>query len=46
MTDTEIIRWQTERDGIVVLTMDDPAQPSNTISARFVTALGEVVARL
>src|SRR6204780_3380748 len=46
MTDTEIIRWQTESDGIVVLTMDDPAQSANTLSERFVTALGEVVARL
>ena len=46
MTDTEIIRWQTEPDGIVVLTMDDPAQSANTLSERFVTALGEIVARL
>ena len=46
MTDTEIIRWQTEPDGVVVLTMDDPAQSANTLSGRFVTALGEVVARL
>ena len=46
MTDTEIIRWQTESDGIVVLTMDDPAQSANTLSERFVTALGDTVARL
>src|SRR5260370_6182168 len=46
MTDTEIIRWQTESDGIVVLTMDDPAQSANTMSERFVTALGDTVARL
>ena len=46
MTDTEIIRWQTEPDGVVVLTMDDPAQSANTMSERFVTALGGTVARL
>jgi 3-hydroxyacyl-CoA dehydrogenase/enoyl-CoA hydratase/3-hydroxybutyryl-CoA epimerase len=46
MTDTEIIRWQTESDGIVVLTMDDPAQSANTMSERFVTALGATVTRL
>ena len=46
MADTEIIRWQTEPDGIVVLTMDDPAQSANTMSERFVTALGDTVARL
>ena len=46
MTDTEIIRWQTEPDGVVVLTMDDPAQSANTLSERFVAALGDTVARL
>src|SRR5260370_36492998 len=46
MTDTEIIRWQTEPDGVVALTMDDPAQSANTLSGRFVTALGDAVARL
>src|ERR1700736_2406993 len=46
MTDTEIIRWQTESDGIVVLTMDDPAQSANTMSEGFVAALGDTVARL
>src|SRR5216684_2258257 len=46
MTDTEIIRWQTEPDGVLVLTMDDPAQSANTLSERFVTALGDTVARL
>src|SRR5216684_8453142 len=46
MTDTEIIRWQTEPDGVVVLTMDDPAQSANTLSEPFVTALGDTIARL
>src|ERR1700683_4234312 len=46
MTDTEIIRWRTQGDGIVVLTMDDPAQSANTMAERGVTALGATVARL
>jgi 3-hydroxyacyl-CoA dehydrogenase / enoyl-CoA hydratase / 3-hydroxybutyryl-CoA epimerase len=46
MTDTEMIRWQAGPDGVVVLTMDDPAQSANTMSAPFVTALSGTVARL
>jgi 3-hydroxyacyl-CoA dehydrogenase / enoyl-CoA hydratase / 3-hydroxybutyryl-CoA epimerase len=49
MTDThptDIIRWQTDADGIVVLTMDAPGQSANTLSEQFVTALTETVARL
>ena len=45
-TDTEIIRWQTAPDGILVLTMDAPGQSANTLSEQFVTALTETVARL
>jgi 3-hydroxyacyl-CoA dehydrogenase / enoyl-CoA hydratase / 3-hydroxybutyryl-CoA epimerase len=46
MTGTEIIRWQTDSDGVVVLTMDDPAQSANTLSGPFVAALTGTVARL
>jgi 3-hydroxyacyl-CoA dehydrogenase / enoyl-CoA hydratase / 3-hydroxybutyryl-CoA epimerase len=46
MTDTDIIRWQTHTDGVVVLTMDAPGQSANTLSEQFVTALTETVARL
>jgi 3-hydroxyacyl-CoA dehydrogenase / enoyl-CoA hydratase / 3-hydroxybutyryl-CoA epimerase len=45
-TDTEIIRWQTDPDGILVLTMDAPGQSANTLSEQFVTALTETVVRL
>jgi 3-hydroxyacyl-CoA dehydrogenase/enoyl-CoA hydratase/3-hydroxybutyryl-CoA epimerase len=46
MTGTEIIRWQAGSDGVVVLTMDDPAQSANTLSRPFAAALTETVARL
>jgi 3-hydroxyacyl-CoA dehydrogenase/enoyl-CoA hydratase/3-hydroxybutyryl-CoA epimerase len=46
MSDTEIIRWHTDADGVVVLTMDDPTQSANTLNQRFVTALAGTVARL
>ena len=46
MSDTEIIRWQADEEGIVVLTMDAPGQSANTLSEQFVTALTETVARL
>jgi 3-hydroxyacyl-CoA dehydrogenase/enoyl-CoA hydratase/3-hydroxybutyryl-CoA epimerase len=46
MTDTKIIRWQTDQDGVVVLTLDDPAQSANTLSEQFVAALRDTVARL
>ena len=46
MTDTDIIRWQTHTDGVVVLIMDAPGQSANTLSEQFVTALTETVARL
>jgi 3-hydroxyacyl-CoA dehydrogenase / enoyl-CoA hydratase / 3-hydroxybutyryl-CoA epimerase len=45
-TDTDIIRWQTGADDIVVLTMDAPGQSANTLSEQFVTALAGTVARL
>src|ERR1700761_7003208 len=43
---TNIIRWQADADGVVVLTMDAPGQSANTLSEQFVTALTETVARL
>jgi 3-hydroxyacyl-CoA dehydrogenase/enoyl-CoA hydratase/3-hydroxybutyryl-CoA epimerase len=41
-----LIRWEQNQEGVVVLTMDDPDQSVNTMNQRFVTALGEVVQRL
>jgi 3-hydroxyacyl-CoA dehydrogenase / enoyl-CoA hydratase / 3-hydroxybutyryl-CoA epimerase len=43
---TDIIAWQADADGVVVLTMDAPGQSANTLSEQFVTALTETVARL
>ena len=40
------IRWARDADGIVVLTLDDPAQSANTMNAAFLEALRETVARL
>ena len=46
MSDTEIIRWQRDPDGVVVLTMDDPTQSANMLNQCFVTALNGTVGRL
>src|SRR5712664_593647 len=46
MTDNDIIRWQSDTDGVVVLTMDAPGQSANTLSEQFVNALTDTVARL
>jgi 3-hydroxyacyl-CoA dehydrogenase/enoyl-CoA hydratase/3-hydroxybutyryl-CoA epimerase len=46
MTDHDIIRWQSDTDGVVVLTMDAPGQSANTLSEQFVAALTGTVARL
>ncbi|MFE5474069.1 3-hydroxyacyl-CoA dehydrogenase NAD-binding domain-containing protein [Nocardia sp. NPDC056541] len=44
MTDT--IRWEQDADGIVVLILDDPNQPVNTMNADFQESLAQVVDRL
>ncbi|HEX6500328.1 MAG TPA: 3-hydroxyacyl-CoA dehydrogenase NAD-binding domain-containing protein [Micromonosporaceae bacterium] len=41
-----MIRWEQREDGIVVLTLDDPAQSANTINARYIEAMGATVDRL
>jgi len=41
-----LIRWDTDPDGVVVLTIDDPAASANTLSREFVAALTDTVARL
>jgi 3-hydroxyacyl-CoA dehydrogenase/enoyl-CoA hydratase/3-hydroxybutyryl-CoA epimerase len=46
MASTDIIRWERDADGIVVLIMDDPGQSANTLSEQFVSALEDTVARL
>ena len=45
-TDLETIRYDRDDQGIVTLTLDDPAQRANTMRARFSEDLAEVVRRL
>jgi 3-hydroxyacyl-CoA dehydrogenase/enoyl-CoA hydratase/3-hydroxybutyryl-CoA epimerase len=41
-----MIRWDRREDGIVVLTLDDPEQSTNTMNARYVAAMASTVERL
>ncbi|WP_425553942.1 3-hydroxyacyl-CoA dehydrogenase NAD-binding domain-containing protein [Dactylosporangium salmoneum] len=41
-----MIRYERGTDGVVLLTMDDPARSANTMNAAFTEALGATVARL
>ena len=43
---TGMIGWERDADGIVTLTMDDPAQRANTMNAAFQDSLGPSVDRL
>jgi 3-hydroxyacyl-CoA dehydrogenase/enoyl-CoA hydratase/3-hydroxybutyryl-CoA epimerase len=43
---TEMIRWDSGADGIVVLTIDDPAQSANTINADYAAAMQDTLDRL
>jgi 3-hydroxyacyl-CoA dehydrogenase/enoyl-CoA hydratase/3-hydroxybutyryl-CoA epimerase len=40
------IRWERGDDGIVVLTLDDPAQSANTMNAAYAESMGKTVERL
>ncbi|MEN0135398.1 MAG: 3-hydroxyacyl-CoA dehydrogenase NAD-binding domain-containing protein [Rhodococcus sp. (in: high G+C Gram-positive bacteria)] len=46
MSQNPIIRWERDDDGIVVLTIDDPAQRVNTMNAGFVDALEAALDRI
>jgi 3-hydroxyacyl-CoA dehydrogenase/enoyl-CoA hydratase/3-hydroxybutyryl-CoA epimerase len=46
MTDQNMIRWDADEAGIVVLTMDDPNQSANTMNEAFHAALDATVRRL
>ncbi len=41
-----MIRWEQGSDGVVVMTMDDPDQPVNTMNQSYVDAMEAVVTRL
>ncbi len=46
MAFTNMIRWDKDDDGVVVLTLDDPAQSANTMNSTYVESMREVVTRL
>ncbi len=43
---TNMIAWETDADGIVTLTMDDPDQGANTMNETFQTSFEQTVQRL
>jgi 3-hydroxyacyl-CoA dehydrogenase/enoyl-CoA hydratase/3-hydroxybutyryl-CoA epimerase len=46
MTDTSRIRWRRDEDGVVILTLDNPAHSANTWDSTFAAAFAAVVDRL
>lgn len=46
MTESTAIRWARDDDGIITLTLDDPASPVNTMNAAYVESMGVTVDRL
>jgi enoyl-CoA hydratase/carnithine racemase len=46
MTESTTIRWEQGSDGIVLLTLDDPTRPANTLSPDYVRSMCVVVDRL
>ncbi|TQF74892.1 3-hydroxyacyl-CoA dehydrogenase [Rhodococcus spelaei] len=46
MSEQNIIAWEQDADGIVVLTIDDPNQGANTMNDRYISSMKETVDRL
>ncbi|MFF5103423.1 3-hydroxyacyl-CoA dehydrogenase NAD-binding domain-containing protein [Streptomyces sp. NPDC000134] len=46
MPEQNMIRWERGSDGVVLLTMDDPDHPVNTMNQTYVDAMQATVARL
>ncbi len=46
MSDQNIINWEQDADGIVVLTIDDPNQGANTMNDRYISSMRDTVDRL
>ncbi|MFD4182389.1 3-hydroxyacyl-CoA dehydrogenase NAD-binding domain-containing protein [Rhodococcus sp. NPDC058514] len=46
MSEQNIINWEQDADGIVVLTIDDPNQGANTMNDRYISSMKETVDRL
>ncbi len=43
---SETIRWEQDADGIVLLTLDDPARGANTMNEAYIRSMAEIVTRL
>ncbi|BCY07129.1 3-hydroxyacyl-CoA dehydrogenase NAD-binding domain-containing protein [Actinoplanes sp. L3-i22] len=43
---SETIRWERDADGIVLLTLDDPARGANTMNEAYIRSMAATVARL
>jgi 3-hydroxyacyl-CoA dehydrogenase/enoyl-CoA hydratase/3-hydroxybutyryl-CoA epimerase len=41
-----VIRWEQDGDGVVTLTLDDPASAANTMNDAYRRSMGDVIARL
>jgi 3-hydroxyacyl-CoA dehydrogenase/enoyl-CoA hydratase/3-hydroxybutyryl-CoA epimerase len=46
MSERNMIRWEHDGEGIVVLTLDDPAQSANTMNEAYRASMADVVKRL
>ena len=46
MSEQNTIRWDQDGDGIVTLTLDDPAQRANTMNAAYQESMHAAVQRL
>ncbi|MFE3290385.1 3-hydroxyacyl-CoA dehydrogenase NAD-binding domain-containing protein [Rhodococcus sp. NPDC059234] len=46
MSEQNIINWEQDADGIVVLTIDDPNQGANTMNDRYIASMNSTVDRL
>ncbi|KAA5832797.1 3-hydroxyacyl-CoA dehydrogenase NAD-binding domain-containing protein [Saccharopolyspora hirsuta] len=46
MSEQNTIRWESDADGIVVLTLDDPQQQANTMNERYQRSMDEALQRL
>ncbi|MER5476897.1 3-hydroxyacyl-CoA dehydrogenase NAD-binding domain-containing protein [Streptomyces sp. NPDC002734] len=46
MPHTNMIGWEQDADGVVVLTMDDPGRPVNTMNRTWTDSMGAVLDRL
>ncbi|WP_406688864.1 3-hydroxyacyl-CoA dehydrogenase NAD-binding domain-containing protein [Saccharopolyspora sp. ID03-671] len=46
MSEQNTIRWESDADGIVVLTLDDPQQQANTMNLRYQASMDAVLDRL